>query len=127
MPPAPASSFTDLQVWRKAHMYVLAAYDFTSHFPRDEASGLAAQMRRAAISIPANIAEGVRRRTKADKSKCMNQAEASLEESRYYLILARDLGYGDTSQLLTSLEEVDRLLSAYTAATPKSAPASSAS
>src|SRR2546430_16740345 len=56
-------------------------------------------MRRAAVSIPANIAEGFRRRGKADKARYMNMAEASLEESRYYLILAKDLGYGDTSSL----------------------------
>jgi four helix bundle protein len=77
---------------------------------------LALQMRRAAVSIPANIAEGFRRRGKADKARYMNMAEASLEESRYYLILAHDLGYGDTNNLTTSLEEVSRLLNAYTSA-----------
>ena len=78
--------------------------------------GLALQTRRAAVSVPANIAEGFRRRGKADKARYMNMAEASLEESRYYLILAQDLGYGDTSSLTTSLEEVSRLLNAYTKA-----------
>jgi len=78
--------------------------------------GLALQMRRAAVSVPANIAEGFRRRGKADKARYMNMAEASLEESRYYLILAQDLGYGDTRSLTTSLEEVSRLLNAYTKA-----------
>ena len=73
-------------------------------------------MRRAAVSIPANIAEGFRRRGKADKARYMNMAEASLEESRYYLILAQDLGYGDTSNLTSSLEEVSRLLNAYASA-----------
>ena len=60
------------------------------------------QMRRAATSIPANIAEGFRRRGKADKARFMNLAEGSIEESRYYLILATDLGYGDTDQLMAS-------------------------
>jgi four helix bundle protein len=78
--------------------------------------GLALQMRRAAVSIPANIAEGFRRRGKADKARYMNVAEASLEESRYYLILAQDLEYGDTSNLISSLEEVSRLLNAYASA-----------
>jgi four helix bundle protein len=73
-------------------------------------------MRRAAVSVPANIAEGFRRRGKADKVRYMNMAEASLEESRYYLILAKDLGYGDTGSLTTSLEEVSRLLNAYASA-----------
>jgi len=97
MPPPrpPARSFRDLLVWRQAHEFVLAVYAFTAGFPRQETYGLALQMRRAAVSIPANIAEGFRRRGKADKARFMNLAEGSLEESRYYLILAQDLGYGD--------------------------------
>ncbi len=73
-------------------------------------------MRRAAVSIPANIAEGFRRRGKADKARFMNMAEGSIEECRYYLILAKDLGYGDTDTLAATLEEVSRLLSAYASA-----------
>ena len=105
-------------MWRKAHELVLAVYSFTAAFPKEERYSLALQMRRAAVSIPANIAEGFRRRGKADKARYMNMAEASLEESRYYLILAlaQDLGYGDTSSLTTSLQEVSRLLNAYTKA-----------
>ena len=111
-----ARTFQDLVVWRKAHELVLAVYSFTGVFPKQETYGLALQMRRAAVSVPANIAEGFRRRGKADKARYMNMAEASLEESRYYLILAQDLGYGNTSSLTTSLEEVSRLLNAYTKA-----------
>jgi four helix bundle protein len=103
-------------VWRKAHELVLAVYSFTADFPKEETYGLALQMRRAAVSVPANIAEGFRRRGKADKARYMNMAEASLEESRYYLILTKDLGYGDTSNLTTLLEEVSRLLNAYASA-----------
>ena len=73
-------------------------------------------MRRAAVSIPANIAEGFRRRGKADKARFMNMAEGSLEECRYYLILAKDLGYGETAALNNILEEVSRMLNAYAAA-----------
>ena len=73
-------------------------------------------MRRAAISIPANIAEGFRKRGKADKARFMNTAEGSIEESRYYLVLAGDLGCGETSGLMKSLEEVSKLLNAYAAA-----------
>jgi len=115
-PRAAARTFQDLLVWRKAHQLVLAGYSFTVTFPKEETYGLALQMRRAAVSIPANIAEGFRRRGKADKARYMNMAEASLEESRYYLILAQDLGYGDTSNLTSSLEEVSRLLNAYASA-----------
>ena len=70
-------------------------------------------MRRAAVSIPANIAEGFRRRGKADKARFMNMAEGSVEECRYFLILAKDLGYGDAGPLSAMLEEVSRLLSVY--------------
>jgi len=113
---ATARTFQDLFVWRKAHEFVLAVYSFTAAFPKQETYGLVPQMRRAAVSIPANIAEGFRRRGKADKVRYMNMAEGSLEESRYYLILAQDLGYGNTDQLTTLLEEVSRLLSAYASA-----------
>ncbi len=117
MPPrAAARSFRDLLVWRKAHEFVLAVYTFTAGFPRQETYGLAVQMRRAAVSVPANIAEGFRRRGRVDKARFMNMAEGSLEECRYYLILAKDLGYGDTTNLATALEEVSRMLSAYAAA-----------
>jgi len=109
----PAKSFRDLIVWRKAHELALAVYRFTGSFPRQETYGLSSQMRRAAVSIPANIAEGFRKRGRADKARFMNTAEASLEESRYYLILAQDLGYGETGKLMTALEEVSRLLNAY--------------
>jgi len=73
-------------------------------------------MRRAAVSIAANIAEGFRKRGKADKLRFLNIAQGSLEESRYYLILARDLDYGDASGLRTALEEVSKLLEAYSQA-----------
>ena len=73
-------------------------------------------MRRAAVSIPANIAEGFRKRTRPDKPRFMNMAEGSVEESRYYLILAQDLGYRPTEELMSSLEEVSRLLNAYSSA-----------
>jgi four helix bundle protein len=71
-------------------------------------------MRRAAISIAANVAEGFAKRTKPEKGRYLNIAEGSVEESRrYYLILAQDLGYGDTQPLASLLDEVSRLLNAY--------------
>ncbi len=112
----PARSFQNLLVWQKAHALVLAIYRLTAAFPKQETYGLVPQMRRAAVSVPANIAEGFRRRSKQDKVRFLNIAEASLEETRYFLILARDLEYADTAQPLTALEEVSRLLNAYTAA-----------
>jgi len=100
----PARTFQDLLVWQKAHQLVLATYALTAAFPKQETYGLSLQMRRAAVSIPANIAEGFRRRGKADKARFMNMAEGSVEECRYYLILAKDLGYGDTERIAASLE-----------------------
>ena len=112
----PARTFQDLLVWQKAHRFVLEVYAFTAAFPKHETYGLSLQMRRAAVSIPANIAEGFRRRSKPDKARFMNIAEGSVEECRYFLILAKDLAYGDTTQLAAILQEVSRLLSAYVAA-----------
>jgi len=109
----PAKCFEDLVVWRKAHQLVLAVYKLTTTFPKSETYGLASQFRRAAVSIPANIAEGFKRRGNADKVRFLNVAQASLEESRYYLYLARDLNYCDPSNALSQIAEVSKLLDAY--------------
>jgi len=103
-------------VWRKAHAFVLAVYKYTAAFPKQETCGLSIQTRRAAVSVAANVAEGFRKRGHADKVRFMNTAEGSIEESRYYLILAQDLGYGQTSELMRSLDEVSRILNAYSKA-----------
>ncbi len=109
----PASTFKDLLVWQKAHLFVLAVYRLSGTFPRLELYGLTSQFRLAAVSIAANIAEGFRKRGKADELRFFNIAQGSLEECRYYLILAKDLEYGDVSELNQLLEEVSRLLEAY--------------
>jgi len=66
-----------------------------------------------AASVPANFAEGFKRRGLADKMRCYNIAQGSLEECRYYLILARDLGYGDSELLMIALEEISKMLDGY--------------
>ncbi|NET17146.1 MAG: four helix bundle protein [Okeania sp. SIO1H6] len=109
----PAKSFQDLIVWQKAHQFVLNIYNFSSNFPKSEMYGLTSQLRRAAVSIPANIAEGFKKRTSPDKLRFFNIAQGSLEECRYYLILAKDLNYGDSNSLMSQLEEVSRLLIRY--------------
>jgi four helix bundle protein len=116
----PAKVFQDLIVWQKAHQFVLLVYKRSNNFPNTEIYGLTSQFRRAAISIAANIAEGFKKKTKPDKVKYMNIAQGSLEECRYYLILAKDLGYGDTSILMSQLEEVSKLLEAYSKSILKS-------
>ena len=114
MPERPAArSFRDLMVWQKAHEFVLAVYRLTDSFPDREKFGISHQMRRAAVSIPANIAEGFGKRSRAEKARFLNIAEGSLEVCRYYLILAHDLGYGQAESLTDTLEEVSRLLNAY--------------
>jgi four helix bundle protein len=110
----PAQNFQDLVVWQKAHQFVLSVYNLTNFFPKNEIFGLTSQFRRAAISIPANIAEGFKRRKKMDKARFMNIVQSSLEECRYYLILTKDLGYEDTSNVMLQLEKVSKLLHSYT-------------
>jgi four helix bundle protein len=112
VPLQPARTFQGLIVWAKAHGFVLRVYKFTTAFPKQETYGLCSQMRRAAVSVPGNIAEGFRRHGRADKIRFMNIGEGSLEECWYYLILARDLAYGATEELTILLEEVSRLLNA---------------
>ncbi|MGD1699950.1 four helix bundle protein [Dapis sp. BLCC M229] len=111
-----AKSFQDLIVWQKAHQLVLEVYRFSSNFPKTETYSLTSQLRRASVSVPGNIAEGFRKKGLADKIRFLNIAQGSLEESRYYLILANDLEYGDASELLLNLEEVSKLLDSYLAA-----------
>ena len=109
----PARSFQDLEVWQKTHAFVLQVYRLTADFPKHELYGLTSQFRRAAVSIPANIAEGFRKFGPADKARFMNTAEGSLEECRYYCILSQDLGYGKTESLQKDVDEIGAQLSAY--------------
>lgn len=112
-----ARRFEDLEVWQCAHQVVLAVYKCTRGFPAEEKFGLVQQMRRAAVSVPANIAEGFRRRTPLDKARFYNMAQGSLEELRYYLILGRDLGFiTSDSDLPDDLDRVAPMLHALNAA-----------
>ncbi len=88
-------SFKDLECWQKAHEFVKAVYVVTKGFPEDERFGLTSQFRRAAVSIAANICEGYKKLSKADKLRFMNIAQGSLEECRYYIILSLDNDYID--------------------------------
>jgi four helix bundle protein len=112
----PAKTFRDLIVWQKAHQLVLVIYRFTENLPKSETYGLTSQLRRATVSVPANIAEGFKKTGRADNARFMNMAQGSLEECRYYLILAADLGYGNTDDLYNQLDEVSRPLNSYASA-----------
>jgi four helix bundle protein len=86
-------SFTDLYAWQEAHKLVLIIYRTTEKFPPKEIFGLTAQMRRAAISVTSNIAEGFSRVTAKDKRQFYSMAQSSLAELENQLIISRDIGY----------------------------------
>ncbi len=109
----PAKSFEDLFVWKKSHQLVLSVYKATKAYPKEELYGLVSQMRRAAVSVPANIAEGFKKRTTAEKSRFLTIAHSSLEEIRYYMILSQDLAYCNTATMKDQVEEVSKLLTLY--------------
>jgi four helix bundle protein len=106
-----AKSFTDMEVWKKAHEIVLSVYRLTQKYPTVEKFGIVSQMRRATVSVPANIAEGFSRRGRRDKANFYTIAQGSLHELRYYLILSKDLGYIDSNEeILNRLESVSMML-----------------
>ena len=110
------NSFQDLLAWQKAHDFVLLVYNTTRAFPEWERHRLCSQFERAAVSIAANIAEGYKKLSKADKLRMMNIAQGSLEECRYYIILSRDLGYIDEdryNEMQYSIYTASRFLNAY--------------
>jgi four helix bundle protein len=108
-----AVRFEDVEVWKKAHAWVLGVYRFSALFPKHELFGLTSQLRRAAVSVPANFVEGFKRMSRGEKVRFYNISQASLEECRYYLILSRDLGYGQPEVLMKMVDEVARMLASY--------------
>lgn len=109
-----SKTFSDLIVWQKAHNLVLDIYRITKKFPKEEMYGLTSQLRRAAVSIPANIAEGFARKGYRDKLRFYNIAAGSLNEISYYILLARDLNYALTTDINEKVEEVGKILKSYT-------------
>lgn len=111
-----SQSFEQLLVWQKAHQYVIAIYQITKQYPKEELFCLVSQMRRAAISITANIAEGYIKIGLKDKLRFYNISQGSLEETRNFIILSQDLGYidcKDKDELNNQAAEVSRLLNGY--------------
>ena len=108
--------FEDVVAWQKAHRFAVETYKATRHFPEDERFGLVSQFRRAAVSIEANIAEGYKKKTPADKLRFLNIAQGSLEECRYYIILSHDVGYYSNdvaNDMWTKIEAASTVLNAY--------------
>jgi four helix bundle protein len=117
--------FKELKVWQKAHQLALDAYQMTSRFPREEMFGLTSQIRRAAVSIAANIAEGRGRGGDGDFKRFLQIAQGSAAELDYELLLARELHYITPEQhagIQSQVEEVGRMLNRFiqTLAAPNS-------
>lgn len=108
-----SKNFTDVKAWQKAHSFVLDVYKLTKLFPKEELFVLTSQLRRAAISVPANIAEGFKRKSITEKARFYNIAQASLDECTYYLILSKDLGYHNTSEIIKMADDLGKLLNKY--------------
>jgi four helix bundle protein len=105
--------FTELEVWQRSHAMVLEVYRLTARFPETERFGLVSQVRRAAASVPTNIAEGAKRTGAQDYARFLNIAEGSLSETEYLVMLSRDLGYlslDEATRLLVEIEEIARML-----------------
>ncbi len=109
-------TFKNIKVWQKAHELVLKIYKVTKDFPSPEKYGLTAQLRRSAASIATNIVEGYKRKGVKDFAHFLNMADSSLEETKYHLLLARDLKYIDDDnhkRLIAMSEEVGRILNGF--------------
>ena len=101
----PIKDFKDIFAWQKAHQLVLLVYKLTKKYPKDELFGLTSQIRRAVVSVPSNLVEGFKRLGNQDDLHFCNIAQASLEEVRYQILLAKDLKYINSSEF----EEVEKL------------------
>lgn len=106
-------TFQELKVWQKSHEMVLLIYKTSEKFPKSELFGITSQISRSAAAVSANIVEGFRRSSLKDSLHFYNIAEASLEECKYHLLLARDLGFFDMkvyAEVFNLTEETGRLL-----------------
>jgi len=102
-----------LDVWKKSVGFVVALYKATESFPKDEKFGLTSQLRRAAVSIPANIAEGAARRSDKEFGYFLSNSQGSVSEVETELLIAHRLSYlqeGNYASLLSSLDEIGRML-----------------
>jgi four helix bundle protein len=108
-------SFEDLTVWQEAHKLTLEVYKLTAQFPGAEKYGIVSQLRRCSSAVPANIAEGFGRATTRELLRCLQIARGELEETRYFILLSRDLGYvtpKDYEKVGQHCESVGRLINA---------------
>ena len=105
--------FTELRVWHRSHVLALDIYKISASFPQEERYGLTQQLRRAVVSVVANIAEGAKRKSDPDAARLLNIAEGSVAETEALLRLAKDLSFkGDLDQLIDESEQISRMLHA---------------
>ncbi len=105
--------FTELRIWQRSHALALDVDRITATFPKTEQFGIVSQVRRAAVSIASNIAEGAKRQTRREYVRCLNVAEGSLAETESLLRLSRDLGFGAdrlVAELVKESEDISRML-----------------
>jgi four helix bundle protein len=110
------SDYRTLKVWQRSHELTLEVYRATAPFPRSEQYGLTSQLRRAASSVPANIAEGVGRGTRPELARFCRFALGSLNELEYHILLAGELGYlerSGCSKLATDVIQIRRMLTKF--------------
>jgi four helix bundle protein len=108
--------YTKIEVWKRSHALVLKIYEITDKFPSEEKYGVISQLRRAALSVPTNIAEGCGRSTETELSRFMDIASGSASEVDYLLFLGMELKYIDSkiySAISNELTEVRKMLSGY--------------
>ena len=109
-------NYRDLQVWTKAHQLTLDLYRLSQSFPREEIYGLTSQLRRSAVSIGANLAEGCGRRTSAELARFVKIAMGSASELDYHLLLSHDLGFmksNDFTRAASAPTEVRKMLTSF--------------
>ena len=109
-----ATGFETHLVWQKSHQFVLQIYKMTNNYPVSEKFGLTSQLGFAAVSLPANVAEGYGKRSSADKVRFYNISRGSINEFRYYLRLTTDLSYAETETMTDQLNKIGRMLNSYT-------------
>ena len=102
-------TFQDLDVWQKGKLLTVKVYEISSHFPKDEVFGISSQVKRAALSVPANIAEGFGRFHYLDKAKFYLNARGSLYELKSHLLVAKELGFIRDGAADDSFELIDQL------------------
>jgi four helix bundle protein len=102
-------NYKDLKVWEKAHQFILKVYEATKLFPKEELYSLTNQLRRAASSIPANIAEGCGKNSQAEFAHFLNISLGSANETEYFLILSKDLKYLDENIFETLIKIINEI------------------